>query len=203
MFKVESPPKHTIAGGELVLKEYFDRYDNDELETIANEEWFEVPVNGYIIRGRLDKRAYSHVLGKNVIIDHKTTSRLGQDFYDQCNPNGQFTTYLWIGRKLFDIDTLVVDGILTPYQYKTKPMVTDFERVVVTRTDFELDEWVDGVHSRLADLKRYRSENYYPKSDRGYQCTKLCEFRELCLIPDHAYNIEPDDGFKKREVSHG
>lgn len=200
LFTIEKPPKHTFKGGELIIKEYYREYEDDDYEVSHNEYEFEVPINGFSLRGRFDKVGKLQQYGVIMPLDHKTAGKLGEDFYMQCTPNGQFTSYIYAANELFgNVNTLIVDGILKPYAYKTKPMVVAFDRHLVTRTDYELAQWKRNTEVLLGNLARYREENFFPMHDNGYYCMQ-CSYRELCLIPMDASEIEPpEEMYKKKE----
>ena len=206
IFTVEAPPKHTLKGGHLALKEYVERYRDERFKTIAVEHKFEVRINGYVFKGRQDRVVFDPLDGKHKVVDIKTTGKMGDSFHEQANPNQQFTGYIYVGNcEWGEIDTLVVDGVLVPYDYKeykgqTKVMTADFERIETSRDEFELEEWKRGVEVTLDSLRRYQEIDYYPKWDNGYKCSQ-CGFRELCLMPVDYRKVEPiGDLYEERQI---
>ena len=200
VFTMESAPKYTIQGGMLALKDYYERYQTEPYEVIENEYKFRVKVNGFVFIGIFDKVLWNRETKRIVVMDHKSTGRLGQDFYESANPNSQFTGYIYCADCEFgEVDTLIIDGIMVPYAYKTKPMVGECERFSTQRTEWELEEWKRNTEHHLKSLHQYREQGYFPKSDKGFTC-KWCGFRELCLIPQPYNEVEiPEEEFQARE----
>lgn len=193
--------KHTQSAGRLMLKDYFNRYQDDELVVIGNEKQFEIDLGSCMYRGRIDKL----VQGESGIsvMDHKTTSYLGSTFYNMSKPNGQFTGYIYAADCEYgEVGTLIVDGLLVPYPYKSKPLVTDFQRVVTSRTPKELEMWAENIRGIVCNINKWRKSKLFPKYDKGYNCSSRwgeCAYRNLCLMALNPQDIVPPSGLYKRK----
>ncbi len=216
-------PSHTVQSGLAILDAYWAHYASDTMEVLHNEYPFEVCLGPVTIFGRLDKVVYLPILDKLAILDHKSTTKFGRSFLDMHNPNSQFSTYIFGGDCEFgDIDTLLVDGILVPYQYKREPkdkegqryqvesidgspawIIPAFERVPTTRSPKDKESWKQNILSWTYNILKWQNDEFWPRADRSYLCSGKwanCPYRELCIIPDQPCNIEPPAGlFKEKE----
>ena len=203
MFPTDLSPKHTRKAGKLILKEYYDRYEAEPVRVLENEKMYKyTDEQGWAYRGRIDKLI--ELGGEIMIMDHKTTSNLGSAFYASTKPNGQFSGYIFlVGQVNPAVKSLMVDGLLTPYPYKTKPLATEFQREVTTRSELELELWYENIQSIVCGIRKWAKTGTYPKYDRGWNCANRwqeCPYRNLCLIPARVADIDPPKGlYKERE----
>lgn len=184
---VENPAdeKRTIRVGEKLLSLYMDKYDHEGFKVIKSEIPFAAPVRagGFTLIGRIDKIIDWD--GAVYVMDHKTTSRLGYEFFYKIKPNMQFDGYIWAARQLgfptcsgILLDALLVaKGLITPVQLaKLQPLARD----ISMRTDEELDRYIQNICLIVDDIRKcYETDIWY---DNTESCCDFieCPYRKLC-----------------------
>ena len=184
---VENPAdeKRTIRVGEKLLSLYMDKYDHEGFKVIKSEIPFAAPVRagGFTLIGRIDKIIDRD--GAVYVMDHKTTSRLGYEFFYKIKPNMQFDGYIWAARQLgfptcsgILLDALLVaKGLITPVQLaKLQPLARD----ISMRTDEELDRYIQNICLIVDDIRKcYETDIWY---DNTESCCDFieCPYRKLC-----------------------
>src|SRR6266576_1994400 len=75
-------------------------------------------------RGRMDKIIREYGTGRHGILDHKTTSRLDEDYFRHLELDEQATTYMWAGQReaeMYDLEYKKLDFIVLEGLYKAYP----------------------------------------------------------------------------------
>lgn len=189
--EVEGDSQHTIKMGELILKDYYDRYQNEDLVYVNFEQMYEKDFGDFLFVAKIDKEIMDG--GKKKVLDHKTMRSFTM-LEPNLKPNGQFTGYIYMKREE-GIESLIVDAILKPRPLKTKPMVTDFIRLETMRTERELKHWEDDLvieaHEILERIEKgrwKRNEDLY-----GACCSynEACQYRALCNLNKELGDIQP------------
>jgi hypothetical protein len=201
--------KRTQAVGAKLLDLYFEKYENEPFKVIASELEFNVPLLGNIsLIGRIDKIIDWE--GAIYVMDHKTTSRLGYEFFYKIKPNMQFDGYIYAARKLgysacsgIVLDALLVaKGLVVPAQLSR---LTPLARDISTRSEQDMKRYVNNVSSILWDLERaYAMDTWY---DNTESCCDFieCPYRKICKededmherIIEMDYKVEPWDPTRK------
>ena len=72
------------------------------------------------------------------IVDHKTTSQLGAQFFSQFKPNNQISGYVWGASQLTNrrVSGAMINAI------GVLKNETKFDRGWITRTPADIDEWL-------------------------------------------------------------
>lgn len=176
-------PKRTHAMGEWILKNYNEQYKDQPFKVLATEHEFthKLP-NGNNLIGRIDKVV--EWSGTIWIVDHKTTSQLGPQFFKQFDPTLQITGYVWAAKQEgFNCTGGLVDAILVAkglLKSSTRGRLTPLSRGDVYVSDWKLDEWLDTVTKIQTDIKL--SENNDRWVPNFNQCTYYgeCPYRRIC-----------------------
>lgn len=184
---IENPAdeKRTIRVGEKLLHLYMEKYAHEGFKILATELPFCVPIKdkGFNLIGRIDK-----ILdwdGACYVMDHKTTSRLGYEFFYKIKPNMQFDGYIWAARQLgyptcsgIVLDALLVaKGLCIPAQLaKLQPLGRDHS----TRTDKELEDYINKICFIVEDIRKcYETGVWYENTE---SCCDFisCPYRTIC-----------------------
>ena len=181
----ETDNKRTISVGVKMLQLYAEKYAHEGFMVLKSEMPFKVPIPGTNVDfiGRIDKIVDWD--GAIYILDHKTTSRLGHQFFYMIKPNMQFDGYIWSARQLgfpkcsgVVLDALLVaKGLTTPAQLaKLTPLARD----ISTRTEEELGNFLKDIKSTIRDIEACHLTNeWYPNT--GACCDFVeCPYRKVC-----------------------
>lgn len=99
--------------------------------------------------------------GQLYVVDHKTTTALGDYYFDQYKPNNQMTGYTWAATQLSGqrIGGVMINAIAWS---KTKP--ARFARQITTRTPAEISEWLDNLTDVCNQIAYSERTNTWPKA---------------------------------------
>lgn len=179
--------KRNRAVGLKVLSKYYDSYRDSRFEVIASELEFTVPIKGsdIVLIGRIDKLI--DWSGAIMVMDHKTTTRLGFEFFNMIKPNAQFDGYIYAAQQLGYTCTsvlldaiLVAKGLLTPAQ---AAKLTPLARDISERSTEDIDRYLVNVCVLLEQLKRaYESDVWCASGAFNGACTYYgsCSYRRIC-----------------------
>lgn len=142
--------------------------------------------------------------GQVYILEHKSTSQLGDYYFDQFKPNNQIDGYVWAARQLTGRP---VGGALVNAIGVYKVGRTKFKRQITSRTTSELDEWIINIQECASEIERHHKKGYWPL--RKVSCTQYgkCEYHDVHVLSnDHDrqrrletdYIVEPWD-YERRE----
>lgn len=195
-----------------IFANYFTTYPKEPWEILANEVPIEEKIGEdeefeYFLIGKIDLviRWYNMIYG----VDHKTTSQLGDKYFDKFKPDLQMSGYSWAlyqlpgfrdkvqGMLINAINTAKTAGLLGS---KVKP----FGRHISTRTKQELESYPEMAMPLMRDIALAERDiepykilpNYDKQRDKYFyrnqdNCTSKygpCQYREACLknlSPEH------------------
>lgn len=181
--------RRTREHGKLITKEYLDYYSQDPITTL--DDYIEIEfmlsfVDGTFLAGRLDKLVEYE--GGIWVMDHKTASSVGKNFYEDARPRLQFDVYCWACRELVgECRGIIVDGISTAGNPKQR-----FGRCISPRTDRELDERITetgkvvrDIHTRMDGLIPANAMDYASRfpMHTAYGCSLYygCIYKPFCI----------------------
>jgi hypothetical protein len=184
---VENPEdnKRTKSVAAKLLQLYHERYVDSSIKILASEMEFTLPIpdSGIALIGRIDK-----VIdwgGAIYVMDHKTTSRLGAEFFNKIKPNMQFDGYVWAARQLgyptcsgVVMDALLVaKGLIIPAQLaKLSPLGRDISE----RTDEDIEGYLNNVRRIVRDIGQcYIHDEWYENTESCCDFNE-CPYRRLC-----------------------
>lgn len=183
----EDDTKRTHKMGEWILRNYHDTYQDQPFKVLKCEHEFCIPLgNGNNLIGRIDKIIEWD--GVTWVMDHKTTSQLGPQFFRMHTPNLQFDGYTWAAHRLgyTNCQGVLVDAILvakglleTSSRAKLSPLARDF----AVRTQDDLADYVNHAWAVQRDIKLCEdSGEWTPNFDA---CTYYgeCPYRRICKEP--------------------
>ncbi len=202
----ESPDdeKRTIAVGKKLLSLYAEKYAHESFKILATEQEFDVPLPlpPFHLIGRIDKIIdWDEAV---LVLDHKTTSRLGGEFFYKIRPNMQFDGYIFAARQIgfptcsgIVLDALLVaKGLTIPSQLSR---LTPLARSVDFRSEQDISRYIKNVLSIIRDLEQcYTLDEWYENTESCCDFIE-CPYRRICKedqdlherIIDMDFKIEP------------
>lgn len=188
--------RRSLLNGSKILAEYFVRYSDDGLSVVSDKDGpiverrveFDIHEDAKLkvtYFGTIDAILKNSKTGIVCVVDHKTTSALGTQFFQRIKPNHQYTGYVWGAQQVLGIDTqlFLVNGIQV---VKTKQ---SFARQFTERTpeDFMELRWavVRAVESYLV-----ARETGIWVQNAPDPCTNWggCAFGKVCEVPNNLRN---------------
>ena len=182
--------KRTHQMGEWIIHNYHEKYIDQPFEVLEYEHEFSIKLpNECKLIGRMDKL----IKWDNVIwvMDHKTTSSLGPQFFKSHTPNLQFDGYTYAARKLgYDCKGVLVDAILVAKGLLPGPgkngNLTPLARDFAYRTDEQLVIYEQAIQKIQQDIQlcslnsEYDDAVYYPNYDACIYYGE-CPYRRICI----------------------
>jgi RecB family exonuclease len=177
---------------ERMIKMLFDYIEkiadeiDDIYETIRFEQFFDVFHEELGIRwcGRMDKWRRKRKTGELVIWDYKTTSAMGQTYFEQHEYGFQFPGYVWAANQ---ISTSPVREAVIEVLYTLKASHQFYRRSFPYNTT-ALAEWTKNV-KLILDQINYMIEHHLYEPQAWIQnrnhCTRwgMCTFTDIHFIP--------------------
>ena len=118
--------------------------------------------------------------GQVYILEHKTTTVMGNHFFNQFKPNNQVTGYVWLAKGLSGR----CDGALINAIGLYKSQATRFERQISTRNEFELDEWLLDLWTEACDIRDHELFGHWPMRTKSCTLYGACEFLQVHSVND-------------------
>lgn len=113
------------------------------------------------------------------VLEHKTTSQLGSQYFNQFKPNNQITGYIW-GAGL--LSGKRVGGALINAIGAYKAGTTRFVRDFTTRTERDIAEWMKHVKYICQAIKNYEKMGVWPMHTSACTLYSGCEFRKVHVL---------------------
>lgn len=188
--------KRTHEKGEKILKKYAETYPKEPFEIIGEPEMgFTVDLEGNEYVGRFDLVIEWN--GEMYVLDHKTSSRMGYNYFHRYRPDFQMTGYTWAAEQVFDRPCA---GVMINVLYFTKTKI-DFFRDTSPRMPHEKQEFVTYATNRMANIKARNPDRMKDWEQKWVACTDwgTCQFRELCISAEPErlvplmFKVEPWD----------
>jgi hypothetical protein len=191
--------KRSLASGVWMLTHYFKAYIDDPWEVFVDDKGpvterrceavlFEDEKLKIILHGTIDVVLRNAQNGAVLPADHKTSSIVGNDFYNRLKPNAQYTAYFWLAKEVLGIQG---DGFLVNcLEVKAKPLTArggppKFPRQVTDRTEADIAEFKQQVVSYTKQFLSWREENFYPQGSVSI-CANYggCQYLDVCRAPE-------------------
>jgi hypothetical protein len=183
-----SDPIQTIhlSNGKPAVELSF-RFDS-ELKTLSTQET--ILLCGHLDRlGTLNDTPY--------VVDFKSTQySLSSEWFAKFTPFNQFTIYILAGRVVWKVpvNDLIVDGC------QTTAMTTRFQRGLVTRSDYQLEDWRKGFQFTIREMERCAIKNYWPQRETSCDLYGGCDFRGVCSQKTPEASQQMLDGMFHRRI---
>jgi len=142
-----------------------------------------MPLEGIHYGGILDVGSeFGDVL---YVVDHKTTTRLGDGnyYFMAYKPDNQMTGYIW---GLSKVTNRRVGGAIINACGLYKSGEVKFKRGITSRNQFEIDEWLTGVRVRCNEIKRCERTGIWRLETSKCMEWGECEYRSIHVLNDPA-----------------
>lgn len=184
--------KRSLENGVATLNAYFDHYATDPFRIATDSSGplcerkfefvlFDTPVRKVVFFGTIDAVLVNEETGNVVVCDHKTTSALGNDFYNRVRPNFQYVGYVMAAQRALGLatDTFLSNGVQVA---KTKK---EFARQVTKVTDEDFVELRNAVEYAIEDYATCAVRGIWPMSTPNACCMYgACAYRQVCEVPN-------------------
>lgn len=206
--------KRSIPNGVWILRHYFETYINDPYVIYQHEgepvvemrmehtlhDSAQLKINLF---GTVDFVCENEATGEIIIGDHKTSSVVGNDFYNRLKPNHQYTGYIYLAQETLGLTT---DKFLVNcLQVKPRPKTSrgappHFPRQVTTRSPDDIEDFKKTVTTYVKQLLMYKEQNYFPMGSVD-ACANYgaCMFLDVCGAPDNLKSAILNNKFHKKE----
>lgn len=157
-----------------LFQEYCTYYETEqwipqEIELPFVEKAFEDENYLFLIQGRVDLIVRIPTLPDNIIIDHKTRSRM--------RPESKLDNQKIIYSKFLGIDTFIINkfGLLKTGDSKNK-----FQREVISYSKDYIEEWYKEFILILKEVIAYKKLNFYARNPSSCDKWAGCTFKRWC-----------------------
>ena len=161
--------------GPFVERDFsFTLYEDDKLEI----EYF----------GRIDLVLRNSGTGNLLVCDHKTSSIVGNDFYNRLKPNHQYTGYLLGTKKCYalDTDSFLVNCLQVKARPRTKyGQAPHFPRQITVRSEDDYAEFRETVRDSVRNYLYFSENGIWPMGSTSI-CANYggCMFLQVCAAPE-------------------
>lgn len=221
LWMAEAPEEkgtNTLANLKNKLTLYFDEYPNEEWSFVpkGGEAGWVWPLNSHWeLGGAMD--GYVHWPGRGMfVLEHKTTGEyLYPGYIEQYHFSRQITQYFWYLTKLLGATSeekpygalvnMITKNIRTA---RSKWKYPEFDRVLIKKAPWELEEFEEDVTNELTSFERYWNDWYWPRKGMkglgacsGGTGKAPCLYRGICRTPLPFSEVEAKDfvGLRPRE----
>lgn len=191
----------------LSYQQYVDKFgrpDSEEAKTVGAEDGqplVEIAANvlwegaEHPYAGKIDR--IIQLAGQYYVQDHKTTSRMGDYYFNQFELSNQMMGYIWIAQKL--IPGIKISGVSINAHCVLK-RESKFARQIISYSKERLEEWAENYNTWIRKLKdSYEKDEFpgdYSECDGKYS---MCEYAGVCSMPpalrqrtlDFEYEVKP------------
>lgn len=136
--------------------------------------------------------------GSELVLDSKTTSILGEQFWDNFQLDSQMLGYVWSAKKLgWPIDGYLVDAICGRKPTKSGK-AHEFQRQRFFADQSQIDEWEKDTFTLITDFLEHLCRGYFPKSPKWcFGKYGRCQFWKVCTQPvAHRQGVLNSDLYK-------
>lgn len=132
--------------------------------------------------------------GQYWVKDYKTAASLGQNFFNQFDPNTQISVYITGGQVVLNkpVAGAIIDGIQCAVHFNR------FQRGFITKSQEAMQEFIEDTKFWIELAKLYAASGHYPKNEES--CDKFggCQFRDVCKTPPSLRENLLKDKFRQR-----
>ena len=121
------------------------------------------------------------------VVDHKTTSIMGNGYFNQFKPNNQMSGYIWAASKMSSkrVAGAFINGIGV---YKSS--ATKFEREITSRSQAGLDEWLINLWHSCCAIDTCNRKGYWPLHTNACTLYGLCEFHAVHSLEHESERVK-------------
>lgn len=180
--------KRHPANGIKILDNYFRKFIEDPFEVwrpdgvpmvekTLSATLFESDQLQIDLFGTIDAILTNVQYNTHIVVDHKTSSSLGTEFYKRIKPNHQYTTYLWLVEQCLGVkaEAFMVNGLQVA---KTK---AECARQVTYRDDTDFAEMKEAYMWAVEEYLNSKEVGSWPMSAPN-PCSQFggCTYHQIC-----------------------
>jgi len=164
-----------------ILAWYREQWKQEPWTVLAPEVKGDVPLGKHKLFYRTD--AIISWKGHPWLLEHKTTSQLGNTFFRKFRNDGQITVYCYAVWK--ELEQRPVGAVINAIRKSKKLDRADFAREVVPRTEKQINDYADQCRL-IADEVESDTETlkapllWYMHTDQCVRYNRTCDYLELC-----------------------
>jgi hypothetical protein len=136
--------------------------------------------------------------GCDLVMDSKTTSILGTQFWDNFQLDSQMLSYVWANRKLGgDAAGAYVDAVCGRKPTKSGK-AHEYQRQRFFYDQAQLDEWEKDTYTLITDFLEHLCRGYFPKSPKWcFGKYGRCQYWDICSqTPDSRESVLQSDMYR-------
>lgn len=208
--------KHSLQSGAYLLWNYFKSYIDDPYVAYVDDRGpfvereftfrlFSAPSLEIDYFGTIDLVVQNIHTGAILVADHKTTSIVGNAFYNRLKPNHQYTGYLLGARTIFGLKTN--EFFVNALQKKAKPVKPatpgpHFPRQITSRDESDYEEFRDTVVTAVVSYLAALKSGVWPLGHVAV-CASYggCRYLSVCSAPKSMRKNILDAKYKKGVAS--
>ena len=199
----ETDDLRTVANGVKLMEWYAKVYHTEPFEIMGKPETgFVFPIGDVLWGGRMDLPVKWKQDGSLWIMEHKTTSKVGFNFFNQFDLDKQITGYI-LAMEAFTGQTVqgCLVNLLQPWKEvkrvtaKTKKPEDHFIRAPQTRTKELKERFKLNVHRIVRDINWCEENNEFYEAEKKDICFYYnydCPYKGLCLYGEDERIIKRD-----------
>jgi len=191
--------KRSLHNGGWLLGEYFEARQHDPYEVLHHDgeplvecgfETTLVEKPGLTINlfGTVDAVMENKATGQIVVCDHKTSSVVGNDFYNRTKPNHQYTAYIHLAQQCLGLTT--DNFMINCFQVKAQPKTSrgkgpDFLHLITKRTQRDIEDFTKTVEYYVRQYISWVEQDFFPYGPVD-ACANYgrCTYLDVCSIPE-------------------
>ena len=192
--------KRSIANGGWLLGEYFesrvfDPYEilvlngKPQVEQLLETSVFTSPMLDINLFGTVDAILQNQSTGQIVVCDHKTSSIVGNDFYNRTKPNHQYTAYVLLAQQALGLTT--DNFMINCFQVKARPKTArgtgpNFLHLITKRTPEDIEEFILSLTYYVGEYLGWLESGFFPYGPVD-ACANYgkCNFLDVCSAPSN------------------
>lgn len=214
---LDEDPQRSVANLTIIMLAYMQHYpdeydkivkhtykDEDGSEKLRTEIEFKLPLLGanntlFSYEGRIDG-LYLVQPNELAIIEDKTTSRLGDKYFDQYQANHQVMWYMWAANELGAFKDSIPRCIVNAIYINSKE--TRFKRQMIMKSIKQLQEAKHDLIDWIRTIEQAKATSCFPRNLNHCEMWGGCPFKVLRDIQKESLQeriIEANFKEKKKE----
>lgn len=129
----------------------------------------------YMLSGHMDRLVDFD--GTRYVMDRKTTGgSLSSYYFNQYNPDNQMTLYSLASKIVYDMPVagVIIDAAQIAVGF------TSFARGITTRSEGQLNEWMQDLDIWFTTAAYYAEKNLWPMNEKSCNNYGGCAFKDIC-----------------------
>jgi len=126
--------------------------------------------------------------GQIVVVDHKTSGRIDNSFFNRVKPNHQFTAYIHLAQQCLGLDTQ--NFMINGFEIKAKPKTPrgkgpSFVNPLTNRTPEDIENFIKSTEYFVRQYLGWVDDGFFPYGPVD-SCSNYgkCSFHDVCTSPE-------------------